>query len=257
MLPCKLCQTPAPERFRVPADRHPGLAEPKGELVPYHACPRCGFLFSTHLDAPDAKAPYDESYFSTVDPGAADREGLPLALVAQAERWLGHRRPRVLDFGSGTGRAVAKLREAGYQAEGVDIVTPEVASEHIRVGLLDAHERYDAVTAIEVFEHLPDPAAAARAIARSLVPGGLLAMTTALHDPRALDPSWWYIAPGAGHISLYTEAALAELARATGFHPLLCTPTNHLWIKAPLPPGGVPLLKSRMLWGRLRDKLTR
>jgi SAM-dependent methyltransferase len=251
---CKICGGPTRLACEVPADRHPGVAAPVGPLVPYYACTRCGFLASSHLDDGSAGSPYDAAYFTAVDPGGETRDALPALLVGQVERWLGRTVGDVLDFGSGTGRAVAKLRAAGYRAEGVDIVAPEVADAFIRVGPLEAVERYDVVTAVEVFEHLPDPVASARAIAASLRPGGLLAMTTMLHDPAALDPAWWYLAPGAGHISLFTKPALAALARASGFGILMTTPTNHLWVKLPAPVGW---LAARVLMGRILDRLRR
>jgi SAM-dependent methyltransferase len=132
-----------------------------------------------------------------------------------------------------------------------------VAGEFIRVGLLEDEARYGLVTAIEVFEHLPDPIAAAMAIGRSLKPGGLLAMTTEVHQPAHLDPDWWYLAPGAGHISLYTTPALAALAARTGFHVLYTTPTNHYWIKGPLSARRLLGLKARLHGARALDKLAR
>lgn len=253
---CKLCGGHAPEQFQVEADRRPGH-EPTAPTVPYFRCGGCGFLFATHLDAPDAEQLYEDDYFGTTDLGAEPRRELPRQMAEQLRVWLGGAVEPVLDFGSGTGRAVARMREAGLEAYGVDIVEPEVAKDHIRVGLLEDDSRFGLVTAIEVFEHLPDPVAAASAIARALRPGGLLAMTTETHDPATLAPDWWYLAPGAGHISLYTPRALEVLAGRAGFHVLYTTPTNHYWVKGPLPAWRVMLLKARLHGARALDKLWR
>lgn len=253
---CKLCAGQTAEKLRVGADRRPGVT-PSAAPVPYYACGACGFLFATHLDAPEAELLYEDDYFGTTDLGASRRAELPHQMAMQLAKWLGRSPEPVLDFGSGTGRAVARMREAGLEAYGVDIVAPEVAAEFIRVGLLDDESRYGLVTAIEVFEHLPDPIAAASAIGRSLKPGGLLAMTTELHDPATLQPDWWYLAPGAGHISLYTAPALEALAARTGFHVLYTTPTNHYWIKGPLPAWRLVALRARLHGARALDKVTR
>lgn len=253
---CKVCGGQTTERLHVSADRRPGVT-PVAASVPYYACTGCGFLFATHLDAPEAELLYEDDYFGTTDLGASKRAELPRQMAKQLATWLGRSPDPVLDFGSGTGRAVQRMREGGLEAFGVDIVTPEVAGEFIRVGLLDDVSRYGLVTAIEVFEHLPDPVAAAAAVGRSLKPGGLLAMTTEVHDPARLDPDWWYLAPGAGHISLYTAAALEALAARTGFHVLYTTPTNHYWIKGPLPAWRLMGLRARLHGARALGKVTR
>lgn len=253
---CKICGGPTAERLRVSADRRPGHT-PVAAPVPYYACAACGFLFATHLDAPEAQLLYEDDYFGTTDLGAGKRAELPRQMALQLATWLGRAPTPVLDFGSGTGRAVARMREAGLEAYGVDIVAPEVAGDFIHVGLLEDVARFGLVTAIEVFEHLPSPVAAAAAVARSLAPGGLLAMTTEVHQPESLDPDWWYLAPGAGHISLYTAPALEALAARTGFHVLYATPTNHYWIKGPLPAWRLMGLRARLHGARALDKVTR
>lgn len=256
MIACKVCGGAAAERLRVPADRRPGHL-PTAQAVPYYDCADCHFLFATHLDAPDAELLYEDDYFATTDLGAEPRRELPRQMAEQLRAWLGRPVEPILDFGSGTGRAVARMREAGLEAYGVDIVAPEVAEAHIRVGLLEEEGCYGLVTAIEVFEHLPDPVAAATAIARALRPGGLLAVTTEVHPAGRVDPGWWYLAPGAGHISLYTPEALAALARRTGFHVLYATPTNHYWVKGPLPPWRLAALRLRLHGARAIARMGR
>lgn len=96
---------------------------------------------------------------------------------------------RVLDVGGGTGRASVALRDARAEGDAVVDVTVVDAS----LGMLrEARDRdlpcvagdagqlpvrdgsVDAVTVVDAFHHLPDPAAAVAEAARVLRPGGVL-----------------------------------------------------------------------------------
>ncbi len=98
----------------------------------------------------------------------------------------------VIDVGCGTGRALPPLRAAVGQAGAVIAldVTPEMldaarpASEAARAALVLADARFlpfadasaDAVFAAGLVNHLPDPAAGLRELARVTRPGGLLVL---------------------------------------------------------------------------------
>jgi len=92
---------------------------------------------------------------------------------------------RILDAGCGTGALLDALRaQPGREAVGLDFAEAalqfcrERGYERLVRGDLEAlpfaEARFDAVTALDVIEHVPDDAAAAREIARALKPGGIL-----------------------------------------------------------------------------------
>lgn len=90
---------------------------------------------------------------------------------------------RVLDLGCGKGRFASRLADAGARVIGLDISSAMLA-EAVDLARVRASARrlpfadasFDAVVAVEVFEHLPDIAGTLDELARVLRPGGRLAI---------------------------------------------------------------------------------
>lgn len=121
----------------------------------------------------------------------------PLAYVNAlelAERGVGR---RYLDFGSGVGSGGLLFARAGFEVTLADVSLPllgfcrwRFARRDLPARFVDTkaapipEETFDLVTAMDVFEHLVDPAATAAELARALRPGGILvARLHAEEDP--------------------------------------------------------------------------
>jgi SAM-dependent methyltransferase len=99
---------------------------------------------------------------------------------------LGHR--RFLDVGSATGALLEKMRERGWDAEGVEISPPMAGYARSARALSIAEtpleecgfpeKSFAVVHASHLIEHLNRPADFAREVFRILIPGGLFLVTT-------------------------------------------------------------------------------
>jgi 2-polyprenyl-6-hydroxyphenyl methylase/3-demethylubiquinone-9 3-methyltransferase len=95
-----------------------------------------------------------------------------------------------LDVGCGAGLLAEPLARLGAEVTGID-ASPEVievAREHAAAMMLEIgyhagdvealEGQFDLITCMEVIEHVADPAAFVRALAKRLAPGGLLILST-------------------------------------------------------------------------------
>jgi ubiquinone/menaquinone biosynthesis C-methylase UbiE len=162
-------------------------------------CPRCGVRFTVEVpSAEQIQGIYDEIY---------SEEGHYRMLVDELRRHKetgtgggGHYRSRIfldryepepgdrlLDVGCGAGTFMLNAQQRGWSVEGTDLSSTAVRASSdvhglpVRVGDfldLDFEEgAYRAITAWEVFMHLPDPQAMLAKARRLLRPGGVVVLS--------------------------------------------------------------------------------
>ncbi|MBI5631772.1 MAG: class I SAM-dependent methyltransferase [Elusimicrobia bacterium] len=139
---------------------------------------------------------------------------------------------RLLEVGCATGFFLNAARLT-YEVHGVE--PSRWARDYARENLkLEISERdlktarfpdghFDVVAAIDVIEHVPDPAGLLAEIRRVLKPGGVLYLVTPDIDSlsaRLLRGKWWGLRPA--HIYYFSPKTLQELLRRQGYETALC-----------------------------------
>lgn len=132
---------------------------------------------------------------------------------------------RVLDYGGGSGLLAAMLRLAGRDCRQFDPhCTIPLFEPDLAFGNRDDIPKggFNAVVALEVFEHLCDPLDVVRSLAAYLAPGGSLVLSTGIYRPGVHTADWPYLSRPAGqHVTFYTRRALRVLADGCGL-PHVC-----------------------------------
>lgn len=201
-------------------------------------CPRCGLVYSATV----LEAGYDHQRYRAAKAQAsfealkrneayASLERIKSRYIVQRLADIRHGATgRFLDVGPGAGRLLDAARNAGWNTFGVEL-SPEFArvcreaGHHIVQGLfpddLDASERFDAVSMLDVLEHLHHPVEAMAAARESLGPGGVLviqvpnveSLLIAIEGEASLNFCH-------GHWNHFSPTTLTRLAAAAGLVPL-------------------------------------
>jgi SAM-dependent methyltransferase len=168
----------------------PPLAAYSGASVAIVRCRGCGFGQPAAL--PALPAFFDRMYDQRWSDGwiegehhARYKDAIFADILSALAQRLPPERRRLLDVGAHAGRFLAAARRAGWHPEGLELnpKTAAFAAEATgspvhrgNVHTFDASGKYDAVTLTDVLEHIPDPRAVLRRVARYLASGGWVAV---------------------------------------------------------------------------------
>jgi len=151
---------------------------------------------------------------------------------------------RLLDVGCGSGTFLVDARDAGWQVSGLEInpalqefCRNQLGIDDVHCGLISnppfADATFDAVTALDVLEHMYDPMQSVKECARLLKPGGLLAVKSPngamqLRKERLkkrLGRGNGYVA-NILHLNQFTARTLSLAFRKSGLEPIAVRPAK-------------------------------
>lgn len=202
-----------------------------------HRCGGCGLAFRAEREFLAAEAQHlSQGYHFDLDMREYDRVHVPLftEYLGRLPGGLSRgvlRRQALLDLGCARGTLLRTAEALGYgRLLGIEPSLhdlEELRRRHPRWELFDRplsespipDASVDAITAIDVLEHLPDPAGDLRAACRILRPGGALLLVTGNWDSdcaQAHGAEWEYFYT-AGHINFFSPATLERALRESGF----------------------------------------
>lgn len=134
---------------------------------------------------------------------------------------------RILDFGCGGGFQLNVAGEEGWQGEGLEPLTGHAIYARAKFGVrvvndvlhddTFAPETFDAITAFQVFEHLPDPEREVKRLIKALKPGGALLIEVPNIDNllcKILGPRHRHFV--ADHLNFFSPATLKRLMEKCG-----------------------------------------
>jgi hypothetical protein len=223
-----------------------------GIPVIYRKCGECGFIFTDFFDDFTHEQwrchVYNDEYYARLDPDYLNVR--PRQTARDFVAFLAGRKKSTigLDYGGGNGRTAALMRENGWIFDSFDPFDFTDVSQE-RIG------RYNYCSAIEVFEHTPEPVATLRAIlAMASADRLIIYFNTGVHDFKVTPENrltWKYVAPRNGHISIYSSKSLQLLGAGFGltFSSLRSGSHAHLFTR------GISKSSARFLL--LRGKLLR
>jgi SAM-dependent methyltransferase len=209
------------------------LVLPEG---PLRRCPDCGQLVSqcTEREYLDAIRKWDTQDGTLPDARSEERhDQVSRRRLKTILRLLGTApaATRLLDVGCSSGAFLAAAARMGFQVAGVE-PSPEAAETarhagfRVFSGLLE-EARYpeggfDAVSLIEVVEHLRDPRALLTECRRILRPGGIAMVSTpnaTSWTARVMGSRWevFSLRGMGGHLSFFNPGSLRLIAGRTGF----------------------------------------
>ncbi len=199
----------------------------------YARCSSCAFVFVTPL--PDTSIVYQDSYFSGASHGFGyvDYDSDKEAMRSTFEKYLElaeielPQKGVLLDIGAATGFFMSIAESKGWEVRGIEIspYAAQLAKAKgltVFVGSIDHHQTdgvYDAITMLDVLEHVDSPRETLQKAFGLLRRGGVLVINTpdtGSAIARILRSLWHqYIPPE--HIALFNEKNITTLLNETGF----------------------------------------
>lgn len=181
--------------------------------VDYFKCTNCQFIQTenTHW--------LSESYSNAItnlDIGLVYRNILFSKIVNNIIFWFFNKKGKFVDYGGGYGMFVRIMRDMGFDFYRQDKYCDNLFAVHFDVEDV-AFQKYEMLTAFEVFEHLEDPIGELEKMMQ--YSDNILFSTELQPNDISTPEDWRYFIPTTGqHIALHSHKSLNILASKYGFN---------------------------------------
>lgn len=197
----------------------------------YLICASCGLIYQSPLPTRASMVAYaDAEYESGAYQAYVAARAMKIRHFEDRMRQLPPyvRAGRLLDIGCSCGYFMEVAAAHGFEVRGVEFsrsaiaaARPDVRARIVNGSLEDlpADERFDLISAFDLVEHVPDPAAFLQQCHARLVPGGTIVLSTpdTGHFLRPLMRSRWPMLQPLQHLHLFSARALTRSLEGAGF----------------------------------------
>ncbi len=182
--------------------------------VDYYRCKACGFI---QTEEPYWLAEAYASAITSLDIGLLSRNITLLPTTTAVIHNFFNASAKFIDYGGGYGMFTRLMRDHGFDFYRQDIYCENLFAKNFDITDVEQREKFELLTAFEVFEHLADPAGE---LDRMLQYSDSIFFSTEL-VPAGIKTKddWWYFMPETGqHIALHTTDSLTHLAKQRGLY---------------------------------------
>jgi hypothetical protein len=175
--------------------------------VKYYKCQNCSFI--------QTEDPFwlNEAYTNAItkqDIGLLYRNRIILPILKNIINIFFNNKKLFIDYGGGYGVLVRTMRDFGFNMYRYEKYCDNIFASNF--DHIEHNEKYELLTAFELFEHLEDPI---QEISKMLTFSDNIFFSTELQPHSNVNQkNWWYVMPETGqHIALYSLDSLKKIAK--------------------------------------------
>jgi len=213
-------------------------------------CDSCGLIYRSPMPSEDELSEMYAKYYSQENVTNSNTRMVSCdTSVKQQIKYISSiSKPgwRILDFGAGTGELVNGLSNNGALVDGIEYSYDAILEAKNRYGIKlmgtidelaqEDKEKYDLIVAVEVVEHLTNPAETLSLLFRCLKPGGVIYLTTPnVSGLKArIRKSNWSEALKPFHLVLFNFKSLKYILESRGFCSVKYVRFSPLTVTSPI-----------------------